>query len=124
LGLALGAVPAAAVAVGAVWENQFANVIRTADHDVRGSEQSINALRESMVNMAKTMPMSFGAITEIATLGNQMGVQAHELDSFTKSVAMFSATSGVAVEESATAFGRLRTVAADAAFSYQGVADS
>lgn len=124
LGVALGALPAAAVAVGAVWENQFANVIRTSDYAVRNSETRINALRTSMVNMAKTMPMSFGAITEIATLGNQMGVQAHELDGFTKSVAMFSATSGIAVEEAATAFGRLRTVASDANFSYMGVADS
>lgn len=124
LGVALGALPAAAVAVGAVWENQFANVIRTSDYAVRNSETRINALRTSMVNMAKTMPMSFGAITEIATLGNQMGVQAQELDGFTKSVAMFSATSGIAVEEAATAFGRLRTVASDANFSYMGVADS
>ena len=124
LGLALGAVPAAAVVAGAAWENQFADVIRTADYDLRESPKRIEALRTSLVGMAETMPVSFGAITEIATLGNQMGVQAHELDGFTKSVAMFSATSGIAVEEAATAFGRLRTVASDANFSFMGVADS
>lgn len=124
LGIAMAAIPAMAIGVGAVWENKFADVLRTSDPVVRGSEVRINALRTSLVGMAKTMPIAFGDITEIATLGNQMGVASHELEGFTKSVAMFSATSGISVEEASTAFGRLRTVASDANFSFMGVADS
>ena len=122
--VALAAIPAAAIGVGAVWENQFANVIRTSDDTLRTAPNRIDALRTSLVGMAKDMPTSFGNITEIATLGNQMGVAASELEGFTRAVAMFSATSGIAVDTAATAFGRLRTVAADANFSYMGVADS
>ena len=122
--VALAAIPAVAIGVGAVWENQFANVIRTSDDTLRTAPNRIDALRTSLVGMAKDMPTSFGNITEIATLGNQMGVAASELEGFTRAVAMFSATSGIAVDTAATAFGRLRTVAADANFSYMGVADS
>lgn len=124
LGVGLAAIPVAAVAVGAVWENQFANVIRTSEPDLMHSEQRINALRTSLVGMAKNMPTSFGNLTEIATLGNQMGVSSNELEGFTRAVAMFSATSGIAVDTAATAFGRLRVLAREANFSYMDVADS
>lgn len=122
--LGLTAIPLAAIAAGVSWEKDFANVVRTSDPDFSSSAASVENLRQSMVDMVQTMPASWGDVTEIATLANQMGIASNETSAFTRAVAMFSATSGVSVDQTATAFGRLKSIVPDVGSDFTGLADS
>lgn len=123
-GLVLAALPAVSIATAAVWEKSFADVRRTADPTFSGVEERVNALRKSLVGMAQAMPTSFTDITAIATLGNQMGVAAGQTAEFTRAVTMFSATSGVSVDITATAFGRLKSIMGDSAIGFMDMSDA
>lgn len=122
--LGLAALPTAAAAAGIAWERSFADVIRTADPAFSESEKSVAKLRQSMVELVQTMPTSWGDVTEIATMANQMGIASTETAAFTEAVAMFAATSGVSAEVAATAFGRLRTIVPAIGSDFMGLADS
>lgn len=122
--LGFAVLPVAAAAAGIAWERDFADVVRTADPQFSRSTKSVERLRKSMVDMVQTMPTSWGEVTEIATLANQMGIASAETNNFTKAAAMFSATSGVSAEITATAFGRLRTIVPEIGSDFMGLADS
>lgn len=122
--LGLTALPVAAAAAGIAWERSFADVIRTADPTFADSTNAVNGLRKSLVDMVQTMPTSWGEVTEMATLANQMGIASAETASFTKAAAMFSATSGVSADITATAFGRLRSIVPEVGSDFMGLADS
>jgi TP901 family phage tail tape measure protein len=97
------AMAAGSTAVAVAWERDFAQVIRTSQ--LAGDE--INTMRDSLIDLAQTMPIAFGDITQIATLAGQLGIAKDEVADFTETVAKFSAISDVSVEAAATAFGRL-----------------
>lgn len=120
----LAAPTIATVAAAGKWEDAFANVRRTADPAFEGVERKVQGLRTSLVDMVQAMPVSFAEVTEIATLGNQMGVASTQIADFTRATAMFAATSGVSVEQSATAFGRLTSIMGDGAIGFTQMADS
>lgn len=121
---AIGLLPVAAIAAGVSWQRDFADVVRTADPNFSNSAAAVENLRLSMVNMVQSMPASWGDVTEIATLANQMGIASSETASFTRTVAMFSATSGVSVDVVATAFGRLNSIVKLSEGGFAGLADS
>jgi TP901 family phage tail tape measure protein len=89
------------------FERAFADVARTTDF----TSAKIGAAAESAMNDLKTLaseiPVAFGQITQIATIGNQLGIAQGSLTSFTETVAKFSATTGVSVDATAMAFGRI-----------------
>ena len=118
------AAPLGSVFTNAAWEKAYANVIRTADPSFRQDPKAIEALRSSLIGMAKEMPIKFRDITAVATLGNQLGVAADDIYSFTRAADMFSTTTGVSVEDTATAFGRLRTITGDVGTSYMQMSDA
>lgn len=124
LSIGLAALPAIGIVTASVWEKSFADVVRTSDPFFSKTPAKVDALRSSLVDMAQAMPTSFTATTEIATLANQMGIAASETASFTRAVAMFSATSGVAVDMAATAFGRLTSILGDRSIGFMEMADS
>ena len=120
----MAALPALSIGVAASWESSFSSVVRTADPAFSEVESKVRGLRSSLVSLAQTMPIGFGQVTEIATLANQMGIASGEVANFTQAVAMFSATSGVSVDISATAFGRLTSILGDNSIAYMEMADS
>lgn len=122
--LGFAALPAAAIAAGAIYEKQFADVIRTADPKIAASAATVENLRLSLRDMVQTMPTSWGDVTEIATLANQMGIGATQTANFTRAVSMFSATSGVSVDMVSTAFGRLQSIVPSVNGDFNGLADS
>ena len=122
--LGFAALPAAAIAAGVVYEKQFADVIRTADPKISASAATVENLRLSLRDMVQTMPTSWGDVTEIAPLANQMGIGATQTANFTRAVSMFSATSGVSVDMVATAFGRLQSIVPSVNGDFNGLADS
>ena len=122
--LTLAALPAIGITTAVVWEKAYSNVVRTADVAFSEAPERVEALRKSLVSMVQTMPVSFGAVTEIATLANQMGIATSQVDSFTRAVAMFSATSGVSVDMTATAFGRLTSILGNASIPFMEMSDA
>ena len=122
--LGLAAPFAATLAVAGSWENAFSAVKRTADPAFSDSKVKVDALRASLVDMVQAMPVSFGEVAEIATLANQMGIASSQVADFTRATAMFSATSGVSVDQAATAFGRLTSIMGTQAIPFNEMADS
>lgn len=88
------------VAAFASQESAFTNVERTAD-------SALGNIRDRLTELSTQIPLSFNELSGIATLGNQLGIAAADLEAFTVTVAQFSAVSGVSAEQSALAFGKL-----------------
>ncbi|ACY35927.1 hypothetical protein CMP1-31 [Clavibacter phage CMP1] len=103
MGVAMGAATVATVGTAASYERAFADVRRTTG--VTGD--SADELYDKFVKLSTEIPESFENISSIGTLAGQLGVAEGRIASFTKTVAMFSATTDVTVDASATAFGRL-----------------
>lgn len=102
LGISAG-ITAAGVGVAAAFASQeraFSNVIRTAESDVGDLEQTLR-------DLSTAIPVSFNDLAEIATLGNQLGVAAGDIEAFTQTIATFSAATGIGFDASAEAFGKL-----------------
>lgn len=115
LGLAVGT---AAVAIA--WERDFANVARTSGEV--GTE--LQGLRADFVDLAQTMPTAFADLTQIGTLGSQLGVAADDLAGFTQTVVRFSTATGISAQESAMAFGRLGNILDVSAENYERLGSS
>lgn len=91
------------VVVGAQFERAFADVERT----LQPGSYAVEQLRTELLGLARDIPVAFGDITEIATLGNQLGIAGEDVTKFTETVAQFSAVTGISVQETALAFGQL-----------------
>jgi TP901 family phage tail tape measure protein len=98
LGISVGAIK-----VAADFERAFADVERVTDFD----ESGLARLRDDLIDISKSIPVSFEEITAIATLAGQLNVAEESIGNFSESVAKFAATTDVTIEASATAFGRL-----------------
>lgn len=93
----------AAVTAFAKFESAFTSVERTSG--LTGA--ALENLRTQLIDLSTVVPVSFEDIARIATLGAQMGIAADSLGEFTKTVSEFSTITGISVEETAQAFGRL-----------------
>ena len=93
----------AAVTAFAKFESAFTSVERTSG--LTGT--ALENLRTQLIDLSTVVPVSFEDIARIATLGAQMGIAADNLGEFTKTVSEFSTITGISVEETAQAFGRL-----------------
>lgn len=94
-----------AVKTAADFESSFTNVQRTLSTDVVPAQ--VNAIRDSLIDLSTTIPKTFDEITKIATLGNQLGIAQGDIENFTRVVSEFSTVTGISVEETAQAFGKL-----------------
>lgn len=114
------AITAAGVGVVSAFASQesaFTNVERTADGALGG-------IRDKLIQLSTTIPFSFNKLSEIATLGNQLGIGADELEAFTETVAQFSLVTGISAEQSALAFGKLGNLLGVNAKDYDRLASS
>ena len=93
----------ATVNFAADYERAFADVVRTTG--VAGDEAQ--KLRRDLVELSKSIPVSFTELADIATLAGQLNIASEIVDDFTATVAQFAATTDVTIEAAATAFGRL-----------------
>lgn len=103
VGAALAGVAIYAVTVGAQFESAFTNVERTLETGVAADE--IESLRQSLVQLSGQIPLTFSQISQIATLGNQLGLGADEVIGFTETVARFAAVSGLSIDAVSNSFG-------------------
>lgn len=100
---ALAGFGVAAVTAFAKFESAFTSVERTTG----ATGASLENLRTQLINLSTVVPVSFEDITKIATLGAQMGIASENVVEFTKTVSEFATITGISVEETAQAFGRL-----------------
>lgn len=107
--LAITGIGTAAIVAGAQYERAFANVERTLEPGTYGVE----TLRSELLQLSREIPLSFANISEVATLGNQLGIAGDQVAGFTETVTQFSAISGVSVQETALAFGQLDNLLPD-----------
>lgn len=89
------------------YERSFANVRRTTEFTSRTVGEAARVMQYSLTQVAAQIPVSFGKITEIATIGNQLGIAQGKLVSFSKTVSQFAATTGMTTEATAMGFGRI-----------------
>lgn len=89
------------------FERAFVNVERTTDFVSAKIGAAAESAKNDLKSLASEIPVSFGQITEIATIGNQLGIAQGALTAFTETVAKFSSTTGVSVDSTAMAFGRI-----------------
>jgi TP901 family phage tail tape measure protein len=133
-GATLGIVGAAMIGLGVAvastaitWERSFANVVRTSAElrtSMAGNGDAVATMRRELVDLAQTMPVTFEDLTKIATAGNQLGVTADNLAGFVKTVAQFSTVTGMTVDATATAFGRLDSLLPDVQHNYAALGSS
>lgn len=81
-------------------------------------------MRDALIELSTQLPVTFAEISEIATLGAQMGVAAADLEGFTKTVAAFSAVTGASIDETAEKFGRISALAKVPVSEFENLASS
>ena len=125
---------ASAIALGAVnglskaaisYERAFADVNRTTDFiSIKGRFDTVTeaarVMKYSLTQVAAEIPVAFGKITEIATIGNQLGIAQGQLQSFSKTVAQFSTLTGMTTSATAMSFGRIGELLNEADYNKLG----
>lgn len=81
------------------FEREFANVART----VTGAGGDV---KQALIDLSTELPTSFQNLTEIATLGGQLGIAKDGIVQFTDTVAKLTATTNLSAEVAGTALGR------------------
>ncbi|WNM66184.1 tape measure protein [Microbacterium Phage DejaVu] len=107
IGASLAGVAIYAGVVGADFQEAFSNVARTTEPLV-ATDEYLQNLRSSLVQLSGQIPLTFRELSEIATLGNQLGIADDAVEGFTSTVARFSSVSGLSADEVARAFGGIR----------------
>lgn len=106
----------------AQFESSFTAVERAATLDVGTAQYS--DLRDILIDLSTEIPVAFDQISEIATLGAQMGIAAGDLEDFTKNIASFSAVTGASIDETAEKFGRISSLAKVPSDEFENLASS
>jgi len=106
---AAGAAVVAMAGTAIDFEKSFSDVQRTTENFFTSAKigEAARAAKNDLKSLASEIPVAFGAITEIATIGNQLGIAQGAIKSFTETVAKFSAATGVGTEQVAMSFGRI-----------------
>jgi TP901 family phage tail tape measure protein len=89
------------------YERAFVNVQRTTEFTSTKVGEAARVMKYSLMEVASQIPVSFGKVTEIATIANQLGIAQGQVASFSKTVAEFATTTGMTVEATAMSFGRI-----------------
>ena len=120
LSAALMAGGTAAIAFNTQFDKSFSSVRRT----TLATGSTLSDLRSELVGLSTEMPTSFDSISQIATIGAQLGVATGDLTNFTELVSQFSATTNVSVDETAKGLGRLAQLTKTAGYEYENLGSS
>ena len=126
-GIAMGATRtvralAQTVVQAAQFETSFTAVERAAKLEIGTAQYA--ELRDVLIQLSTEIPVAFDQISEIATLGAQMGISAGDLEDFTQNVASFSAVTGASIDETAEKFGRISSLAKVPSEEFENLASS
>lgn len=101
-------------------ERSFADIDRTFE----GTDGQLRSLQNRLFELSTATPVSIIDLSEIATLGNQLGIAAEDIENFTTVLAQYTAVSGESAENAATAFGRISNLTGLAASQYSNLASA
>lgn len=118
-GATLGAA-AAAVTIGAAYEQALAQVQRTS----QTSGDAFSRLSADLIDLSTEIPVAFQDIGQIGALAGQLGIASESVASFTDTVARFAASTDVTVEAAATGLGRVAQLTGTSANEYENLAAS
>lgn len=116
---ALGAASAVG-AVGVSFQSSYAQVQRTTG--VVGEQ--IGQLRTDLEDLTTVIPESFGDISEIASLGGQLGIAADGIEDFTEVTAKLTATTDLSADAAGTALGRFQALLGVPSHEFENLASS
>lgn len=105
------------VSAFAMQERAFADVRRTAEGSVAGIQQALT-------DLSTKIPVAFTDLSQIATLGNQLGVASSDIVKFTQVVSSFSTVTGITADASAQAFGRIGNIIGVLPSQYENLAST
>lgn len=111
---------AAGISASSEIERSFADVNRTFD----GTKSQLNDLKSTLYALSTSTPNSFVDLAKIATLGNQLGVAAEDIASFTTTIAQYTAISGETADAAATAFGKIANLTGLASSQFSNLGSS
>jgi TP901 family phage tail tape measure protein len=120
VGLIMVGLGLAAAKAGGDFEKAFKNVERTTG--LTGT--ALENMKQSLLEISQTTPISFKDVTTVATLGAQMGIAAGGVDEFASTVSKFSSVTGVAVDTAATSFGRIAQLLHVSSSEYENLASA
>lgn len=106
-GAGIGAAVIKPIKTAIDYQRDYADVLRIVNFSGEMTAKQQEKLRDSFVDLSSAIPVTFGELTKIGTLGAQLGVPTAALDEFAKTVAQFSVVTGISVDQTAEAFGRL-----------------
>lgn len=82
------------------FEDAFVNVEKTVD----GTREQLQRLSDDLRLMATELPVKVIDLTEIASMGGQLGIATENLKSFTETIARFSVSANLTATEAASQF--------------------
>jgi TP901 family phage tail tape measure protein len=88
-------------------ESAFTQIEKT---QIGVPQGQLNALKKELIDLSTQIPRTFDELSTIGMLGAQLGIATSDIAKFTEVVAKFSTITGVSVEETALAFGRLASL--------------
>lgn len=106
-----GIVTTALIAAGgatALLSSRFESGFTDVERTLEPGSFAVERLRDQLLQLTRDIPVAFRDVTQIATLGNQLGIAGGDVAAFTETVARFSAVTGVSAEETAKAFGAMQ----------------
>lgn len=104
---AFGAAITTAMAAGVKSAIDFESAFTSVERTTRLTGTGAAELKAALIDLSTTIPLAFKDITQIATLGAQLGVASDQVDEFTRTVSKFATITGISVEEVSLSFGRL-----------------
>lgn len=104
--IGLLAIPTLSAVVAAKYQRDFANVERT----TLVTGKAANKLKADLIDLTTQIPVSFKEVTEIASLGGQLGVPTSGLKSFTRVVAELDATTNLTADSAGTLLGKFNSI--------------
>lgn len=103
-------------------EYAFANFRRTLDPS--STVEQINTLGAAIRKMSTEIPVSFSELSNVASIGNQLGIAREDVVQFTDTVIKSSVAMGLSVDEVATAYGQLGNLLEIPASQFQNLGAS
>ncbi len=120
VGAGLLKITKSAIDAAVTYQQSFAQVERTTG--VTGV--AADHLKQQLIDLSTTMPISFDQISSIAALGGQLGISQNQIVGFTKATAELSATSNLTIEAAGTSIARLTQLIPNAQGQFAQVASS
>lgn len=109
-GTAFLAASVGAVVAAANWERAFADVERT----VGGTPAQLETVRQSLISLSQQLPITFTELSEIASVGGQMGMSAQGVVAYTEVIAKLTATTNLTADAASKALGRFKAFFSEA----------